>query len=101
MLKKVLTGTGIAVVLAIVFLLGSLFVGTVSAQPQGNTDATQTAVQSVDEAAVEGPDLDTVEEQVGDQSELDDDTDEAAVKGPDLDNVENQVEQDGEFDGEF
>jgi hypothetical protein len=45
--------------------------------------------------------MDSVEEQVGDQNELDADADEAALEDSDLDNVENRVEQDGEFDGEF
>ena len=45
---------------------------------------------------MEGPDLDDVEEQVGDQSELDDDADEATVEDP-VGGLESQVEQDGEF----
>ena len=83
MLKKVLTGTGIAVVLATVFLLGSLFVGTVSAQSPDDDQA---------EAKVEEADLDDVEEEVEEENE--DDIDDA-------DDIDNQVEQDGEFDGEF
>ena len=87
MLKKVLTGTGIAAVLAAGFLMSSLTLGPVSAQTPTNP-AAETVVQSLN---VQGPDTDAIEleEQVGDQSEIDDDT------------VENQVEQDGEFDGEF
>jgi len=104
MLKKVLAGAGIAAALTAMFFLGSLAVGPVFAQTQSNATPTQAIVQSVDnddatEAAMQGPDTDLVEEQVGDQNELD--ADEPAVEGPDLDNVENQVEQDGEFDGEF
>jgi hypothetical protein len=107
MFKKMLTLPGIVAILAAVFLLGSLSLGTVLAL-QDTSPPAQAAVQSVDdddatEAAVKGPDTDDIEseEQVGDQSEIDDDAAEAAVQGLDLDDVENQVEQDGEFDGEF
>ena len=85
MLKKVLTGTGIAAVLTTVFLLGSLFVGTVSADSPNDGLA---------EAEVEEADLDDVEEEVEEENEDEDDIDDA-------DDVDNQVEQDGEFDGEF
>ena len=83
MLKKVLTGTGIAAVLAAGFLMSSLTLGPVSAQTPTNP-AAETVVQSLNDT-----DDIQLEEQVGDQSEIDDDA------------VENQVEQDGEFDGEF
>jgi len=82
MLKKVLTGTGIAAVLATVFLLGSLFVGAVSASSPDDDPAG---------GEVEEVDLDDVEEEVEEENEDEDD----------VDDVENQVEQDGEFDGEF
>jgi len=97
MLKKVLTGTGIAAALTAMFFLGSLALGSVFAQAQPSATPTQAVVQSVDdddatEAAVQGPDTDLVEEQVGDQNELDnDDATEAAVQGPDTDLVEEQV----------
>jgi len=84
MLKKVLTGTGIAAVLAAGFLMSSLTLGPVSAQTPPTNSPAQTVVQSLNDT-----DDIQLEEQVGDQSEIDDDT------------VENQVEQDGEFDGEF
>ena len=83
MLKKVMTRTGIIAVIATVFLLGTLTVGTVFAQ---SPDDDQT------EAETEEADLDDVEEEV--EEEHEDDID-------DMDHVENQVEQDGEFDGEF
>lgn len=46
MLKKVLTGAGIAAALAGVFLLGSLAITPVFAQTQANTTLTQAVVQS-------------------------------------------------------
>jgi len=105
MFKKMLTLPGIVAILAAVFLLGSLSLGTVFARTQHTSPPAQTAVQSVDdddatEAAVKGPDTDDteLEEQVGDQSELDDDADEAAVEGPDLDDVEEEVEEQNEVD---
>lgn len=105
MLKKLLMGGGIAGVLILGTIIGSLTLAPVSAQPTDANPPAQAIVQSVEdddatEAVVAGPDLDDVEEQVGDQSELDDAA-EAAVEGADLDNIDNQVEQDGEFDGEF
>ncbi len=98
MLKKVLTGAGIATVLTAMFLLGSLTLGSVFAQTTPTNSPTQAAVQSVDdddaaEAAVTGPDTDAVEEQVGDQDELDDDAAEAAAEDPDMDAVEEQQPQ--------
>ena len=76
--KKVLAGIGIAATAAVVFLLGSLgLVPAFAAQASHNSDATQAVVQSptddddLAEAAVNGPDTDAVEEQVGDQTELD------------------------------
>jgi uncharacterized membrane protein YkoI len=76
MFKKMLTVPGIVAVLAAVFLLGSLSLGTVFAQTQHTSPPAQAAVQSVEdddaaEAALKGPDTDAVEEQVGDQNELD------------------------------
>jgi len=82
MLKKMMTRSGIITVIATVFLLGTLTVGTVLAQ---SPDDDQT------EAEAEEADLDDVEEE---EEEHEDDID-------DMDDVENQVEQDGEFDGEF
>jgi uncharacterized membrane protein YkoI len=71
--KRLLIGTGIAAVATAGFLLGNLALGPVFAQPQPATSPTpaQCAMQSADddaaEAAVEGPDVDAVEEEVGDQ----------------------------------
>ena len=73
--KEVLIGTGIAAVLTVGGIIGALTLGPVSASQTPNTSATsQAAIQSVDdddaaEAAVKGPDTDSVEEQVGDQTE--------------------------------
>jgi len=75
MLKKVLTGTGIAAVLAIGVIIGSLTLGPVFAQTQPNTTPTQAVTQSSNNSSAEdninGPDLDNVEEQVGDQNQVD------------------------------
>ena len=62
------------------------------AQTSHDTNVTQATVQAVNdddaaEATVEGPDMDTVEEQVGDQIELDDDD---AAEDADTDAVEEQ-----------
>ncbi len=70
--KRLLIGTGIAAVATAGFLLGNLTLGPVLAQPQPATSPTpvQCATQSADdaaEAAVKGPDVDAVEEKVGDQ----------------------------------
>ncbi len=46
MLKKVLTGTGIAAALTGMFLLGSVALGPVSAQTQPNTTPTQAGYQN-------------------------------------------------------
>ena len=99
-------GGGIAGVLTLGAIIGSLTLAPVFAHSTDANPPAQAAVQSVEdddatEAAVAGPDLDDVEEQVGDQSELDVDAAEATVEGADLDDIDNQVEQDGEFDGEF
>lgn len=78
MLKKVLTGAGIASVLTLGVIIGATTIGSAfAAQPQHTNPVAQAAVQNVNsnepsEAAVEGPDTDLVEEQVGDQNELDD-----------------------------
>jgi len=74
--KRVLAGIGIAATVAVVCLLGSLGLVPAFAQASPSTNGTQTAVQSADdddaaEAAVKGPDTDAVEEQVGEQNELD------------------------------
>jgi len=75
MLKKVLAGTGMAAALTGMLLLGSLALGPVFAQTQTNTTPTQAVVQGLnsgsDEGQVKGPDLDNVEEQVGDQNQVD------------------------------
>jgi uncharacterized membrane protein YkoI len=75
MLKKVLTGTGIAAVLTIGVIIGSLTLGPVFAQTQDTTTPVQSVVQSSGndsaEAKVKGADLDKVEEQVGDQNQVD------------------------------
>ena len=73
--KEVLIGTGMAAVLTVGGIIGALTMRPVSASQTPNTSATsQAAIQSVDdddaaEAAVKGPDTDSVEEQVGDQIE--------------------------------
>lgn len=92
MLKKVLTGTGIAAVLTTVFLLGSLFVGAVSAQSPD-------ADPAVDETEVAEDDLDDVEDELEEEEENEDEDDIDDLD--DVDDVDNQVEQDGEFEGEF
>jgi uncharacterized membrane protein YkoI len=75
MLKKVLTGIGMAAALTGMFLLGSLALGPAFAQTQANTTPTQAVVQSSNTGSAEdnirGPDLDNVEEQVGDQNQVD------------------------------
>jgi len=75
MLKKVLTGTGIAAALTGVFLLGSLAIAPVFAQTQHTSPPTQAVVQGPNDGSaednVQGPDLDNVEEQVGDQNQVD------------------------------
>jgi uncharacterized membrane protein YkoI len=75
MLKKVLTGTGIVAVLTAGFLLGSLTLGPIFAHSADTNPTAQATVQSVDddaaEALVKGPDTDAVEEQVGSETELD------------------------------
>jgi hypothetical protein len=105
MLKRLLMGGGIAGVLILGTIIGSLTLAPVFAQTTDANPPAQAAVQGIEdddaaEAAEQGPDMDSVEEQVGDQNELDDAA-EAAVEDADLDNIDNQVEQDGEFDGEF
>jgi len=106
MLKKVLARIAMAVALTGMFLLGSLALGPVfAAQTQLNTAPTQAVAQISNNGSaednVQGPDLDDVEEQVGDQTQIDtgqagnDATEVAGTEGnvnsPDLDNVENQV----------
>ena len=75
MLKKVLTGTGIAASLTGMFLLGSLALGPVFAQIPHNTTPTQVVVQNSGNSSAEdkakGPDVDKVEEQAGDQNQVD------------------------------
>jgi len=67
MLKKILTGTGIAGVLTLGIIIGSLTLGPVFAHTQDNTTPVQAVVQGVDDdatkATVQCPDLDDVEEQ--------------------------------------
>ena len=107
MLRKLLVGGGIAGVLTVGIIVGSLTLGPVFAQSADTNPPPQATVQSVDddaaEAKLKGSDIDDIEleQQVGDQSELSDDAAEAAVEDADLDNIDNQVEQNGEFDGEF
>jgi uncharacterized membrane protein YkoI len=76
MLKKVLAGTGIAAVLTAGFLLGSLTLGPVFAQTQHTNPPAQTVVQSPSdddtaEAKVKEADMDEVDEQVEEQTEVD------------------------------
>jgi hypothetical protein len=100
MLKKVLTGIGFATVLTIGVVIGSLTLGPVFAQTQYTSPPAQTVVQSPNDddaagAAVVGLDTDDIEfeEQVGDQSEIDDDADEAAREEEDIEGVEPADEQ--------
>jgi hypothetical protein len=101
MLKRLLVGGGIAGVLTVGIIIGSLTLGPVFAQTGNNdTGQGQATVQSVvdddaAEAAVEGPDTDNIEleEQVGDQSEIDDSADEAAGEEEDIEGVEPADEQ--------
>jgi len=86
--KRLLVGTGIAAVAIASFLLGNLTIGPVFAQTQPATSPTpaQCDVQSADddaaEAAVEGPDVDAVEEEVGDQgADVDSQTQEPSYTG--------------------
>jgi uncharacterized membrane protein YkoI len=86
--KRLLVGTGIAAVAIASFLLGTLTLGPVFAQTQPATSPTpaQCDVQSADddaaEAAVEGPDVDAVEEEVGDQgADVDSQTQEPSYTG--------------------
>lgn len=71
MLKKVLTRISIVALLTGMFLLGSLG----CAQMPANTTSSQAAVLGSNASSAEdnigGPDLDNVEEQVGDQNEVD------------------------------
>jgi uncharacterized membrane protein YkoI len=84
--KEVLIGTGIVAVLTVGGIIGGLTLGPVSASQTLNTSPTsQTAIQSIDddddaaEAAVKGSDTDSVEEQVGDQTEGVSDAEEATA----------------------
>ncbi len=75
MLKKVLVGTGIAAALTCMFLLGSLTIGPVFAQTQTDNALTQVVSQSSNNGSTEdkmqGPDLDNVDQQVGNQTQID------------------------------
>jgi uncharacterized membrane protein YkoI len=75
MLKKLRTRSNIAVVLTGVFLLVSLVAIPGCAGTAANTSPTQAAVLSSEASTAEdnttGPDLDNVEEQAGDQNEVD------------------------------
>jgi len=87
--KRVLAGIGIAATVAVVCLLGSLGLVPAFAQALPSTNGTQAIVQSVE-------DMDDVDEQVGEQNELDDGADEAN-KGQvaDIDDVQEEVEEEG------
>jgi hypothetical protein len=104
MLRRLLVGGGIAGVLTVGIIVGSLTLGPVFAQSADTNPPAQATVQSVDddaaEATVIGPDTDDIEleEQVGDQFELNDDADEAAAEGPDLDDLEEEVEEQNDVD---
>jgi len=89
MKKKVLAGAGIGTTAAVFFILGSL--GVVPAFAQTAQAPVQTAYDDdATEANVVGPDMDMVEEQVGDQIELDDD---GVAEDADMDAVEEQQPQ--------
>ena len=96
MLKKVLVGTAIVAVLMTTFLLSGVAFGSAS----GHTPSS--VGDDAAEALVKGPDTDAVEEQVGNQTELDenvgDDAAEALVEGQDTDAVEEQVGNQTELD---
>jgi uncharacterized membrane protein YkoI len=64
MLKKVLAGTGIAAVLAGMFLLGSLALGPILAQTQSNTTPTQAVVQSSNSGSATVDDMQFSEDDV-------------------------------------
>lgn len=99
MLRRLLVGGGIAGVLTVGIIVGSLTLGPVFAQSADTNPPAQATVQSVDDDAAEGKlkgsDIDDIEleQQVGDQSELSDDGDEAVVEGSDLDDVEEEAEE--------
>ncbi len=67
MLKKVLTGTGIAAALTGMFFLGNLAIGSVFAQTQHNSLPIQTVAQGPNNDSAVGK----VEEQAGDQNQVD------------------------------
>jgi uncharacterized membrane protein YkoI len=65
--KRLLVGTTVAAV-ATGLIVGNLVLGPAFAKSTNSPTPTQCAVQSAaDEAAVKGPDVDAVEEEVGDQ----------------------------------
>lgn len=71
MLKNRLTGSSIAVVLTCLFLLGSLVMMSGCAQTTPTQSPVLSSGTSSAEDNISGPDLDNVEEQVGDQNEVD------------------------------
>lgn len=75
MLKKMSTRSNIAAAVTGMFLLGSLVMVPGCAGMQANTTPLQAAVLGSNASSAEdninGPDLDNVEEQVGDQNEVD------------------------------
>jgi hypothetical protein len=97
MLRRLLVGGGIAGVLTVGIIIGSLSLGPVFAQSADTNPPAQATVQSVDddaaEATLKGSDTDDIElkEQVGDQSEIDDD--EGAGEEEDIEGVEPADEQ--------
>ena len=72
--KKLLTGAGVAAVLVVGVLLGSLTMGSAFAHSSSTPTPTQASVQTANddatEAVAEGPDVDAVEEQVEQNDEL-------------------------------
>ena len=73
MKRKFLTGVGIAAILIIGVVIGSLTLGPVFAQASDNTTSAQTTVQDQEDDSNEAnsADVDQIEEQVGDQNEVD------------------------------
>jgi len=96
MMRKVLVGTAIVAVLMTTFLLSGVTLGSASGQTPSSVG------DDAAEALVKGQDTDAVEEQVGNQTELDenvgDDAAEALVEGQDTDAVEEQVGNQTELD---
>lgn len=73
MLKRLLVGGGLAGVLTVGIIVGSLTLGPVFAHSPDNTPPVQAVAQGADDGAIEaagqGPNMDDVEEEVDDRNE--------------------------------